>query len=255
MRTKNHITGALLADHFGRNVRVGADGRPDLRDCRAASDELYSDSRIAKLAAEMHRDQPEIYAAAGGVRSRGGYGARAGGIGRNYNEGGAAISTNDMRDQPGMRTFEACDQGPRCDGDILGFSTIGAGIAPLAGPAVAGAIANSPEILVTSGNAQRYQPHFFFWEGRDRENDFEVTPSYFISAVIGGTQQLVGGGAAQNAITNSVFALTDLPLDVGWSQFGATDPTALRLVMGNYVPGTALDYNFVWWGNARPSPE
>lgn len=251
MRNFKHITGPLLADHFARNVRIGADGRPDGRDCRAVSDELYSDSKIARLAREMHGDD-QAFAMAGGVRSRGGYGksARAGGITRGIYDAETTRRAGEGQDVPGMRALEGCDEGPRCDGDILGFSTLGAGLDPNAGPLVNG---NPPQgsgaIAVQSGNAHRYQPHYFFWEGRDRLNDFEVTPCYLVAAEIGGTQQLVGGNSVANAITNSVFALTDLPLDVGWTMFGDTRSTQLQLTMANYVAGTSLDYNFVWWGN------
>ena len=248
MRDFKHITGLVLAEHFQNHVRIGANGRPDGDDCRAVSDALYSDSKIAQLAREMHADQPEVFAAAGGYgsRSRG----RAGGITRGEWDATTSRRAGEGQDRPGMRALEGCDEGPRCDGDILGFSTLGAGIAATAGPAVAGnAPLASPAIAVQSGNAHRYQPHYFFWEGRDRLNDFEVTPCYLVAAEIGGTQQLVGGNAVANAITNSVFALTNLPLDVGWTMFGDTRSTQLQLTMANYVPATSLDFNFVWWGN------
>lgn len=244
-----HINSATLAEMFAKHVRVNSRGRPDGLDCRSVSDALYADSHLAREAAEMHGD---VFAKAGG---RGSYGVRAkanaGGIGRKLYDDRAALPASARENQPGMRELEGCDDGPRCDGDILGYSTLGAGVDPLAGPAAVGAVAVGGQITVDSGNAYRYQPHFFFWEGRDRNNDFEVTPSYLVSAQIGGTQQLVGGADVSNAITNSVFALTDLPLDVGWQMFGTERATQLLLQMGNYIPGTLLDFNYVWWGNSR----
>jgi hypothetical protein len=226
------------------NVRTNAKGAPDMKDILSVSDELHTvGSPLARIAAEMKAD---LHAAAGGYGSRR---ARAGGIGRENRTGRSADLTPDQM-EPGMRTLPGCETGIFCDGDILGFSTLGAGIDPTVGPGAPGAVAVSPEIQVDSGNASRYQGHYFFWEGRDRANDFEVTPTYLLSATIGGEQQLVGGGGAQNGITSSVFALTDIPLDIGWKRFGDTSATTLRLIMGNYVPGTELDYNFVWWGNS-----
>lgn len=245
MRHFKHITGKLLADTFASHVRTGANGRPDGKDCRSVSDALYGDGKIAQLAREMHADQPEVYAAAGGYGSR----ARAGGITRGEWDATTSRRAGEGEDKPGMRSLEGCDDGPRCDGDILGFSTLGAGLANTAGPVAPATLVTSAAIAVQSGNAHRYQPHYFFWEGRDALNDFQVTPCYLIAAEIGGTQQLVGGNAAANAITNSVFALTNLPLDVGWTMFGDTRSTQLNLTMGNYIPASALAYNFVWWGN------
>lgn len=245
-RNMKHISGKILAEHFASHVRIGADGRPDGMDCREVSDSLYGDGKIAQLAREMHKDQPEVYAAAAGYGTR----ARAGGITRGEWDANTRRRAGEGNDKPGMRTLEGCDEGPRCDGDILGFSTLGAGLAPTDGPVAAGnAPLASAAIAVQSGNAHRYQPHYFFWEGRDQLNDFEVTPCYLVAAEIGGTQQLVGGNAVANAITNSVFALTNLPLDVGWTMFGDTRSTQLNLTMANYVPATSLDFNFVWWGN------
>lgn len=248
-----HINSATLAEMFAKHVRTNSDGRPDGLDCRSVSDALYADSHLAREAADMHGD---VFAKAGG---RGSYGVRrkasAAGIGRCLTDETSGTRTSDPAAQPGMRQIDGCDDGPRCDGDILGYSTLGAEDPTLVGPGVVGAVAVGGQITVDSGNAYRYQPHFFFWEGRDRLNDFEVTPSYLISAQIGGTQQLVGGASQANAITNSVFALTDLPLDVGWQMFGTERATQLLLQMGNYIPGTSLDFNFVWWGNSRKMNE
>lgn len=247
----DHITGPVMAQ-FMADARTDAKGKPDGADCRAISDALYGDGKIAALAREMHADDTAFQAAAGGMAGRYGHKrGRAGGIGCGLHDDDSAMAADDPRNQPGMRQLPGCDDGPRCDGDILGYTTLGAGDDALAGPAVAGAVTVSGNFTVDSGNAYRYQPHYFFWEGRDQNNDFEVTPSYLVSAQIGGTQQLVGGGTEVNAITNSVFALTDIPLDVGWEQFGTERATQLLLQMGNYIVGSLLHFNFVWWGNSR----
>lgn len=243
IRSNKHVDAMTFAKAMRANVRTNAKGAPDMKDILAVSEELHIvGSPLAARAAEMKAD---LAASAGGYGSRR---ARAGGIGRENRTGRTADLPPDQM-EPGMRALPGCETGIFCDGDILGFSTLGAQVTPTAGPGAPGTVISSPEIQVDSGNAERYQAHYFFWEARDRANDFEVTPSYLLSASIGGEQQLVGGGGAQSGITSSVFALTDIPLDVGWKRFGTTPATTLKLLMGNYVPGTELDFNFVWWGN------
>lgn len=244
-RSNKHFSAREYVEAMG-NVRTNGAGAPDLKDIRAVSEELHTvGSPLARLAAEARADR-EVAAMAAGYGSRR---AHAGGIGRE-NRTGRTADLPPGALEPGMRVNSGCNTGIFCDGDILGFSTLGSAIDPLDGPAAAGDVELGNEVQVDSGNAVRYQGHYFFWEGRDRLNDFEVTPSYLVSAVIGGEQQLVGGGGAENGITSSVFALTDIPLDIGWKRFGTERATTLRLVMGNYVPGTSLDFNYVWWGNA-----
>ena len=246
IRSNKHFNAREYVEAM-QNVRTNASGAPDLKDIRAISEELHVvGSPLAKLAAEAKADRDSQLASAAGYGSRA---ARAGGIGREQRPSRTADLTP-AELEPGMRVNPGCTTGIFCDGDILGFSTLGSAIDPLAGPAAVGAVALGNEVQVDSGNAVRYQGHYFFWEGRDRLNDFEVTPSYLVSAVIGGEQQLVGGGGAENGITSSVFALTDIPLDIGWKRFGTERATTLRLIMGNYVPNTSLDFNYVWWGNA-----
>lgn len=216
-------------------TRDGMQSIRDIVDARGASDMFFS-----KQAEHVRKHGPVSPSVGAGRRyprtgqtSAGGYG----------NGGCVSPRVDDPR---------CTDQPDACGATILGFNSLfgvtANGVFPLAGAnATAG-------ITVNAGNAGKYRARELFWEARDAASGFAVAPSLLTSALISGSEQLSGTGAAFG-ITSAVFALTNEPLVVNWTSWSNSGQQQLTMQYVNYLAaGVTLQIFGVFWGDRMPDP-
>lgn len=167
-------------------------------------------------------------------------------------QGSAAGFPNGACASPRVDDPRCTDQPKNCGSTILGFNslfgTTANGVFPLAGAnATAG-------ILINAGNAGKYRARELFWEARDAAAAFAAVPSLLTSALISGSEQLSGTGAAFG-ITSAVFALTNEPLPVNWNGWSNSGQQQLTLQFVNYLAaGVTIQVFGCFWGDRMPDP-
>jgi len=258
--------------HAMTAVRRNANGAPDLKDVQAVSAAFHAQhtaewDTAQQFAGDMGSQQLVRGAAMGGGR-RVDYGKRPSAGGRMDMdcdhprksgklavidpETGEVIEIDaSTTNVPYFRADPSCSYEQPCSADLLGFNTLFDGGFPITDPApLPGPVAvNADPFVVTSDTADKYIPRFFFWEGRDANDSFEVLATLLVDARIGPSQQLVSAGTARG-ITSSVFALTNTPLPVSWNAFRNVDGQTLNLTFGAFIPGSNTQVFGVFWGDA-----
>jgi len=253
-------------------VRRNADGAPDLKDVRSVSAAFHAQHspewRAAQDFAGDMGSQQLVRGPAMGASRRMDYGARpsagarmdmdcdhprkSGKLAVIDPETGAVIEIDSSTTNvPYFRADPSCAYEQPCSADLLGFNTLFDGGFPIEDPAaVVGPVSqNRDPFVVTSDTADKYIPRYFFWEGRDVNDSFEVLATLLVDARIGPSQQLVSAGNARG-ITSSVFALTNTPLPVAWNAFRNVDGQTLNLTFGAFIPGSSTQIFGVFWGDA-----
>lgn len=134
-----------------------------------------------------------------------------------------------------------------CGATILGFNSLTDPNFPQIGP-VAPAVFTTQQLFVNSGNCCSYKPRKFFFEVRDVNNAFAVSPGLLVSAIVAGQEQLASGVIA-NGIPSAVFALTCEPLDVNWVKFTNTAQHNLALTFGFFITGASNHVFGAMWGD------
>ena len=270
-----------MADNHGyawamSHARTDRNGKPDMRDVFSISDaHADANSRIGKLAREMNADgvRGVVPGRMGGSMGR--RGARMGRRGRmgacdtpvgstaTVRQTNGLIRQEIERGRPGMPRVPGqqdplnqipyypvdpgCQFPEFCSGDLLGGNTINNAAFPLAVDA-GDVVTESNTVEVRSETADAYRGRYFFWEGRDVNQGYGAQVSLLTQAKIGHAEQLVATGP-DFGITSAVFALTNAPLPIGWDEWTNVG-APLQLRFGGFVPDGALQFLFVFWGDA-----
>jgi len=223
-------------------------GIRDVKDAREASD---------KFAAIRRMQQAGKFPQVGGP-GRGRYprtGAQAPGTSAGGNgapTGGGSCGGSPLSNTSGRTDDARCFTDNACHASILGFNTLEGDTSdfPLLGGA--GTVAEG-SLIVSSGNAGSYRGTHLFWEGRDSAAGFAVVPTLLTSAVISGSEQLVGSGG-EFGITSAVFALTCEPLPINWCAWQDSGQQRLTMRFGNFLAVAVETEIFgVFWGDRVPS--
>ena len=234
-------------------------GIRDIKDAREASDKFAAIRRMAQAGKFPQVGGPgrgryprtgaqmpaTSMSTAAGPDGGGGGGGRQGGTGLSC--GGSPLSNSS-----GRVDDSDCFTNNLCHASILGFNTLEGDTNdfPLAGGV--GTVAEG-SLIVSSGNAGSYRGTHLFWEGRDSAAGYAVVPTLLTSAVISGSEQLVGSGG-EFGITSAVFALTCEPLPINWCPWQDSGQQRLTMRFGNFLAALVETEIFgVFWGDRVPS--
>ena len=228
-------------------------GIRDVKDAREASDKFAAIRRMAKAGKFPQVGGPGRgrYPRTGAQAPGSSAGSTLSAAGR---QGGTGLSCggSPLSNSSGRVDDSRCFDDNLCHASILGFNTLEGDTSdfPLAGGA--GTVAEG-SLIVSSGNAGSYRGTHLFWEGRDSAAGYAVVPTLLTSAVISGSEQLVGSGG-EFGITSAVFALTCEPLPINWCAWQDSGQQRLTMRFGNFLDIAVETEIFgVFWGDRVPS--
>ena len=231
-------------------------GIRDIKDAREASDRFAAIRRMAQAGKFPQVGGPGRgrYPRTGAQMPATSMGARGVGGADPGRTGGSGVSCggSPLYNTSGRVDDSRCFDDNACHASILGFNTLEGDTNdfPLAGGA--GTVAEG-SLIVSSGNAGSYRGTHLFWEGRDAEAGYAVVPTLLTSAVISGSEQLVGSGG-EFGITSAVFALTCEPLPINWCAWQDSGQQRLTMRFGNFLAAAVETEIFgVFWGDRVPS--